>query len=416
VVLADSDSRWKWAAMVARQIAPDHALDARFLRSATTPSQRQIDEVGIVADTSRTVDCADLLDDPELATADVLVLGTTGGTMLTMLHSLGIAWRDRTDRPVVVTGYVGVIYENLVDGLLLRGGSDIILASSAHDAERFREIYTSLGVGTGAIVEAALPFLRGAPHDPEAAGRDRPFTVCFAVQPSVPETRAGRMALLRRLAQHARLHPDREVLIKLRNQPGEAVTHTEHFPYPQLLRQLPDPPANLRVVYGEMGAVLDRTDLLVTVSSTAAMESVQRSIPTAILSDYGVREAHGNHFFIASGLLTTWDALDAGELPVAHPAWTARHGIGRGDPYLTARERLAKLRAAGPLPPLRPYYTAERGGDYLRLLIGRRGIGVDGRPVPSAGPGARPAMRRWLRLRAGRLYRAGRSRLNRAAD
>lgn len=412
-VLADSDSRWKWAATVARRIAPEHALDAYFLRSETTPSQRQIDEVGIVPDTTATVDCADLLDDPDLARADVLVLGTTGGTMLTMLHGLGIAWRERTDRPVVVTGYVGVIYENLVDGLLLRGGSDIILANSTHDAERFREIYTALGVDTGPIVEAALPFLRGEPHDPEAAGRDRPFTVCFAVQPSVPGSRAGRLSLLRRLAGHARLHPDREVLIKLRNQPGEAVTHTERFPYPQLLRQLPDVPPNLRVVYGEMGTVLDRTDLLVTVSSTAAMEAIQRAIPTAILADYGVREAHGNHFFVGSGLLTSWDALDAGELPTADPAWTARHGIGARDPYLAARERLAKLRATGPLPPLRPYYTAERGGDYLRLLINRRGIGVDGRPLPVTGPAARPALRRWLRVRAGRLYRAGRSRLAR---
>ena len=39
-----------------------------------------------------------------------------------------------------------------------------------------------------------------------------------------------------------------------------------------------------------MGEVLDRTDLLVTISSTAALESLHRRIPTVVLTDLGVRE------------------------------------------------------------------------------------------------------------------------------
>lgn len=409
VVLADSDSRWKWAATVTRRMAPDHAVDACFLRSETTPTARQISEVGIVPDTSRTVECAELVDDPLVAAADLVVLGTTGGTMLTALHSLGIAWRGRARRPVVVTGYVGVIYENLVDGLLLRAGSDIVLANSTHDTERFRDIYRGLGLDPRCVVETALPYLGGSPHDPEAAGRDRRFTVCFAVQPSVPAGRAARLDLLRKMARHARLHPDRDVVVKLRNRPGEAVTHVERHSYQALFQELPDPPPNLSLRYGEMGEVLAGTDLLVTVSSTAAMEAVQRSVPTAILTDYGVREAHGNHFFVGSGLLASWAQLDTGTLPRVDPGWAARHGIGVTRPYDAARRRLAELRAAPALPPLQPYYTPERGGDYLKLLIQRRGIGTDGRPLPPAGP--RRALGRGLRRRAARLYRAGRGRL-----
>ena len=36
-----------------------------------------------------------------------------------------------------------------------------------------------------------------------------------------------------------------------------------------LYDELPDPPPNLKIIYGDMGEALDRTDLLVTVSSTA---------------------------------------------------------------------------------------------------------------------------------------------------
>ncbi|WP_444547752.1 DUF6716 putative glycosyltransferase, partial [Streptomyces fradiae] len=73
-------------------------------------------------------------------------------------------------------------------------------------------------------------------------------------------------------------------------------------------------------MYGNMGRVLDVTDLLVTVSSTAALEALHRGVPTAVLTDLGVREALGNHHFIGSGLLTSWDRLDAGDEPVPDPA------------------------------------------------------------------------------------------------
>ena len=58
-----------------------------------------------------------------------------------MLHGLD-QWRERcgpgrAKRPVVVTGYVGVVYEKLADGLLLRHGADLVLANSRQDADRF---------------------------------------------------------------------------------------------------------------------------------------------------------------------------------------------------------------------------------------------------------------------------------------
>ncbi|MBL1068646.1 DUF6716 putative glycosyltransferase [Streptomyces sp. 7-21] len=411
VVLADSDSRWKWAALVARKLTPDHAIDARFLYTSTTPTERQIAEVGVEPDTSRIVTYGELVDDPAVHEADVVIFGTIGGTVLALLHSLGLAWEGSAHRPVTVSGYVGVVYENLVDGLLLRVGSDMVLANCAHDAEQFREIYESVGADPECVVESGLPFLGGEPYDPTAAGRKRPFTVCFAVQPTVPSSRAARMGMLEKLQRHARLHPDREVLIKLRNQPGEAVTHLERHSYQTLYDELPDPPPNLKIIYGDMGEALDRTDLLVTVSSTAAMEAIHRGIPTAILTDYGVREAHGNHYFIHSGCLASWSQLDEGLIPKANPAWAASRGIGQRDPFMTARARLRMLRARGSLPLVRPYYTPLNASDYLESLLVRRGLGLSGRPLPSAGSREPTAVRRLIRRGAGGLYRVGRQKV-----
>jgi hypothetical protein len=413
-VVADSDTRWKWGASVARQIAPEHALDALFLRTRATPTERQLTEIGIVPDTRREVTAAELVDDEGLASADVVVLATVGGTTLALTHSLGISWEGRERRPVTVTGYVGVVYEKMVDGLMTRAGTDLVLANSAYDADRFRSAFASVGVDPDSVVECALPFLGGEPYAPST---ERPFTLTFAVQPSVPKGKESRLELLERAAAHARRHPDRLVLMKLRSLPGEHTTHVEADPYQLLIEKTAEPaPANLRLVYGNMGEVLDHTDLLVTVSSTAALESMNRGIPTAILTDFGVREAHGNHYFVHSGCLASWDDLDAGALPRVDPVWAARQGIGKTDPYGAARARIAVLDAAGRLPALRPYYSPQRAGAYLGGILERNGLDEKGRPLapgPGGGGGGplRAVVRRAARGGAKSLYRVGREKV-----
>ncbi|WP_309500449.1 DUF6716 putative glycosyltransferase, partial [Streptomyces shenzhenensis] len=349
-VLADSDTRWKWGALTAKRLTPDETdspdirLDGYLLRGRATPTARQLQEVGVHADSLREVTAVEFLREMEQQSYDILVLSLVGGGTQAMLHGLRNAWAGRERRPVVVTGYVGVVYEKLADGLLLRHGADLVLANSRQDADRFRAVYDGVGADSSSVTEVALPFLGGAPYE----GEHDPYTVVFAAQPSVPDSRKDRTYLLDRLIQHARRHPEREVLLKLRSKPGEHTTHIEELPYQKLV-QGKDVPANFRLVYGHMGEVLDRTDLLVTMSSTAALESLHRRIPTVVLTDLGIREALGNHHFVGSGCLASWDQLDAGHRPVPDAEWVARQGVAADGSYATAfdaaRERIAKLLA-----------------------------------------------------------------------
>ncbi|MEU6704338.1 DUF6716 putative glycosyltransferase [Streptomyces wuyuanensis] len=416
-VLADSDTRWKWGALTARRISAGDdpagaAAPAGFLlRGRATPTARQLAEVGVAADTVREVTAAEFLRALRDEGYDVVVLALVGGAVQALLH--GIAALRLPRRPVLVTGYVGVVYEKLADGLLLRHGADVVLANSRHDADRFRAVYEGVGADASPVTEAALPFLGGAPYE-RREGRD---TVVFAVQPSVPESRSDRLHLLGRLAGHARLHPSREVLLKLRSRPGEHTTHLEELPYQRLAERLPGGlPPNLRLVYGHMGEVLDRTDLLVTVSSTAALEALHRRIPTAILTDLGVREALGNHHFIGSGLLTSWDRLDRGDRPVPDEEWLARQGVAADGRYETAfdaaRERVAALLSRHELPPLTPYYTPATAAGYLPGILARHRLAPDGSPLPGAAPAAEPtgvrrAVRDTVRRAARGAYRHG---------
>ncbi|MCY0921708.1 hypothetical protein OS965_26645 [Streptomyces sp. H27-G5] len=421
-VLADSDTRWKWGALTARRLAPDRLPTGYLLRGRATPTARQLGEVGMETGTGTDagpteVTCAEFLAEiaPGRDRHDVVVLALVGGAVQAVLHGARALWPDPAARPVFVTGYVGVVYEKLADGLLLRHGADLVLANSRHDAGRFRAVYEGVGADPDAVTETALPFLGGAPHVPDA-GRAR--TVVFAVQPSVPESRADRAYLLARAAGHARRHPDRQVSVKLRSRPGEHTTHLEEHPYQRLADRLPGGlPANCRLVYGNMGDVLDDADLLVTVSSTAALESLHRGIPTAVLTDLGIREALGNHHFLGSGCLASWDQLDEGLLPRANPAWLADQGVapiagpgapardastaapGAADPFRAARARLADLLGRDRLPPVAPYYTPVTAPGYLPGILARHHLAPDGTPLSGAvrrDAGLSPA-RRWLR-------------------
>ncbi|MGW1909559.1 DUF6716 putative glycosyltransferase [Streptomyces sp. NPDC002076] len=389
-VLADSDTRWKWGALTAQRLAPTDAeirLDGYLLRGRATPTARQLKEVGVRADSLREVTGVEFLRAMDGAVEDqydVLILALVGGGVQAMLHGLRATWAGAGKRPVVVTGYVGVVYEKLADGLLLRHGADLVLANSRHDADRFRAVYEGVGADASSVTEVALPFLGGAPY----TGEHEPYTVVFAAQPSVPDSRKDRTYLLNRLIEHARKHPEREVLLKLRSKPGEHTTHIEELPYQKLV-QGKDVPANFRLVYGHMGEVLDRTDLLVTVSSTAALEALHRRIPTVVLTDLGVREVLGNHHFTGSGCLASWDQLDAGHRPVPDAEWVARQGVAADGSYETAfetaRERIAKLLdRPGGLPPLNPYYTPETAPGYLPGILARHHLGPDGVPLPGA--------------------------------
>ncbi|MGX9918398.1 DUF6716 putative glycosyltransferase [Streptomyces sp. NPDC002248] len=406
-VLADSDTRWKWGALTAARVTGCEEPDGFLLRGRATPTARQLREVGVRAASLREVTANGFVQAMGETEYDVVVLALVGGGVQALVHGLRYAWQEAVKRPVLVTGYVGVVYEKLADGLLLRHGADVVLANSRDDAERFRAVYEGVGADSAGVVECALPFLQGEPATGDSEG-----PVVFAVQPSVPERRADRLYLLRRAAQHARLHPGREVLVKLRSRPGEHTTHIEEQPYQKLARSL-DLPPNCRLEYGHMGTILDTASLLVTVSSTAALEALHRGVPTAVLTDLGIREALGNHAFLGSGCLTSWDALDAGHLPKADPAWAARQGVASDRPYESAfdaaRARIAALLARPQLPPLSPYYTLATAPGYLPGILARHHLAPDGSPLPGAPSEARPPgpLKQVVRQAARGAYRHG---------
>jgi len=394
-VLADTESRWKWGLATAKSLSPG-AIDYYLRSGPGLPNDRQLAESGVDPALVTQVSIGEVPAHLAQRQYDVLVLALPGDAVQAVLQAFAAQWTT-PNRPIIVTGYVGIVYERLIEGLYQRAGADVVIANSPADAATFGQLLGAIGYSSEAVVAEPLPFLRqvGEPVSESAVA------LTFAAQPDVPSRKSDRRYVVQRLAAYAARNPQRPVLLKVRGLTGERLTHPEPYPYQQLLAGLKgDVPANLKVVSGPMGDALDQTGLLVTVSSTAAAEAIHRGIPTAILTDFGVREELGNHFFAGSGCYASFDEIDDGVQPTADPAWAVLHGL-TAMPSGALAQRVAELRGQS-LPAVRPYFDQRRSPVYLGRLL--REHGLDSEATLANGGGLRSRLTKPL---ARTLYRIG---------
>lgn len=170
---------------------------------------------------------------------------------------------------------------------------------------------------------ARLPMLRH--HHPPAAVELPLRRIVFAAQAKMPFLAEERRRVLLELARTARERIEVRVIMKLRAHRGEPQTHRERFPYDALWDELVSEGLvrgdELSWEAGPLAPLLTPGTGLVTVSSTAAIEAVDRGLPVAILSDFGVDRNLLNAMFQGSGLLTSLERVSRLQLPTADPEW-----------------------------------------------------------------------------------------------
>jgi putative glycosyltransferase DUF6716 len=254
---------------------------------------------------------------------------------------------DATRSPVVVTGWVGVIIEKIVAGYLDRCGSDLLAVNAVSDLETFRQAARRLALPPDNLLLAGLPFLGSGPPTPRTGPVRR---VLFADQPTVPSSEPERRYLYRQLLAYAAGHPDREVLLKPRHRPGEDTFHRMRH-HPEELLAGESTPANFRIDYTPISEVLPSVDLLLTVSSTACLEALDAGCRVGLVLDLGVHERYGNHVFLESGLLRTFDELGRDEIGAADPEWLAGYFFDRaGTATEVIADRVEELLRTGERP------------------------------------------------------------------
>jgi hypothetical protein len=317
ILVAAFDSQLKWAGTI-RSALESKGFACRTIipsdiRHAISDSQRADNGGGAVAYMRWT----DLLT--ASLNADVVVLAIQGPQVRRFCHDMfDLVELTGVAPPVTITGWVGVIIEKIVAGYLERYPTDIVAVNSRSDLATFEKVAHSLQLPTDNLLLSGLPLLSGEYRE---APVDAPIkTVMFADQPTVPQTREDRLYLYHRLLAYARTHPERDVVLKPRHRIGEDTFHRMKFHPEALLSGVRRPP-NFSIDYTPISDRLGNLDLMLTVSSTAALEAAGSGVRTAFIADLDVREQLGNHIFLDSGLLRTFDQLEEDDIGVPAGSW-----------------------------------------------------------------------------------------------
>lgn len=413
LVVADSDSYVKWGAALASTLPPSWTSRLVVLQSPVMPSGRQL--VDVLAGTRFTPADAEVR---HLDHLDAVIDGFDPHAVLLSLRGpfvrvVAPRLAGRDDRPVLVSGFPGLTIPAVPKAVIYREQTDLVVLHSRREVREFRANAAELAIDRRFGL-ATLPFLAsgdgdesrdGLPLGPVAAS-DRTDLV-FAAQAKVPREREDRVRVLEALAAHARRHPERRIVVKVRARRGEAQTHYEEYDYADLLGDLADgrPPPNLMVEDGPMAEKLARASALVTVSSTAALEAVALGLPVLLLDDFGVSPAMINTVFGGSGLFGSTDELIEGRFRHADAAWLADNYFhGRdADDWVGRLHALVAARDIVPLPRLERRHDLVGGA--LRMAYERRRMlgSYDRSPLGvaawAAGLAARIVVRRLRRLR-----------------
>ncbi|GAB3174567.1 hypothetical protein GCM10027059_47020 [Myceligenerans halotolerans] len=386
LAVADSDSYLKWAAttLVALGDAAG-STGVVVVRSPIEPTSGQA--AAAVAGTGLTV--PPVLGLPGLWSRlrrerpDVLLLAATGPTA-EVVARLAVRALGR-ERPVFLSGLPGMGLPATERGTGWRRWCDGFITHGRREVAAYRDAFAGHGAAPE-LVLTRLPFLPDGPSGPPAAtivGRpaEPVKRIVFAAQPSVPEERDERLLILSRLADLGRA--GFEVIVKLRARAGERQTHNEAYPYDTLWEAeaagLGHAPETVSFADGPMSAQLTPGTALVTVSSTAALESLAAGLPTVLAGDLGVRQDLLNEPFAASGCLVRLDEL-AGVLqdggPHADPEWLEENYLHAAPSELPdAIRRLTERRARGALTPLTdvvPWSLRRHRWSLIRLTVPRR--------------------------------------------
>jgi hypothetical protein len=320
-----------------------------------------------------------------MAELDALVLGLDGQrTREVQLLLQAEAAEGRW--PLTVSAYPGILFRHQIEGMMDRSGVDLLCLNSPVDLELYRQACGAQGLSDDNAVVTGLPILWNL-HQGRRGPGDNP-TIVFFEQPSVPANPLQRHYICNRLNDLARRWPDHTVIFKPRTSGVERTLHRRHGEMASRIEKLMRKSPNLQINYKPSLALLRQCGCAITVSSTAAMEAMALGISTRIVADLGVNETLGNHYFMGSNTVRSFEAIITDPFtPIHDEDWLDHHGrcqdgaarfvealaerLGRSRPALPASVGAA-LGPPGWGAPAWQTYALRHGGRRMLSSAGNR--------------------------------------------
>lgn len=296
------------------------------------------------------VEIEDLRSPSFLSSYDGIFLGAGGQDLLTGFRNLSEAFQHLgPQRPVVATGFPGILDAGRTAGMLFRCPSDIVLLPAPAQFAIYRFEMGILGKRT----DNAL--LYGIPSLPAKPVRSAPVAdvkrVLFIDQSAIPRSADERRDLVGELVSFLEGFPESEMLIRERVREGETSIHEKAagtklstiiadlqpiFPVLERIRFKQDPLPDL----------FQEVDGALSISSTGLLEALAAGLPAASLSKFSTIPRYGNGFFRNSGIQVNIAEIICRGWPAANAKWVRRNvlsplRVSEAD-QLTGQERLVQ--------------------------------------------------------------------------
>ena len=324
---------------------------------------------------------------PMAGDVDALILGLDGRRSRDALLQLQGAWSLSHSRPRLISAYPGILFRFALEGMLDRSGADLLCLNSEQDLSIYQKGCAALGLDSSNAVVTGLPILWRTHHRVEFP--ENPSIVFFE-QPSIPVHPLQRRFVCEQLRDLSAAWPNHPVIFKPRTSSIESTLHRRHGEMASVIDTMSHQQSNLKLSFKPATQLLRKCGCAITVSSTAALESMAMGISTRIVSDLGVTETLGNHFFADSGAIANFAAIRDNPFEVLHDnTWLQAQGWKPdGDSHFI--EALASRLETAP----KPLSTNELGpSSWGSEAWQRTALGNGGRRMLSSG-GARSSQQK----------------------
>lgn len=358
VSISDSESYLKWSASLLDHLRKDFDVHVWLVDNPILPTGEQITNAlagsGFSSAHVPVVKSSELKVALENLRPEVILAAATGPIVQVIYSTAAFL----SHRPGLVSGLPGVGLPATSKGQRYRRLGDMFITHSAFEQERYEQVLDKCHFPVEVVV-ARLPMLKSKkPPRAMFTPGDIPTRLVFAPQAKVPVEKDEREQILLSLNRVACNFPESSVVVKVRSRPGEQETHHEEHSYTALLENLEREgkvtPGNLSVEVGPMSDFLEPGTALATVSSTAALESLDRGLATLIISDFGINEEMLNEAFADSGIAQPLSDLERAHFTFPSEEWlTANYFQPFTDELPRALRLLAERARAQQLPDIR---------------------------------------------------------------
>lgn len=249
-----------------------------------------------------------------LLDSKAIFLCLTGGYIKKIIRSIALLMEK--DRPYLISAYPGVVYRNIYDGFTSRNLCDLIIFPSFKEKLLYEEYCKEYHLTDNGIVGG---YFKNKCH----LGDDFTNDVVFAEQTVVPNTISDRLYLAKKLIEFAEKNQHKNLFIKPRiTLSGTSLFETKLHILDALNtvknKKLPD---NLKITYEPIEYYTSQGATCVTISSTAAIETLQFHDKIAFISDFGPSENNGGTYFRNSNVEYSFSELIAGHVRKINKEW-----------------------------------------------------------------------------------------------